>query len=137
MTFMFLLVGTVCVLGAYFAPEIVVAIAPGFRADTEKLALTVLLTRIMFPFLLFVSLAAIVMGALNTRRVFFVRNMAEAVEQGAAYKALHKPWDDDALPDTIREAFGVYAQDAEVRGEMPICGGKLACHDLGCGRRLQ
>lgn len=63
--------------------------------------------------------------------------MAEAVEQGAAYKALHKPWDDDALPDTIREAFGVYAQDAEVRGEMPICGGKLACHDLGCGRRLQ
>lgn len=66
-----------------------------------------------------------------------VEAMAEAVEQGAAYKALHKPWDDDALPDTIREAFGVYAQDAEIRGEIPICGGKLTCHDLRCGRRLQ
>jgi len=79
LTFMFLLVGTVCVLGALFAPEIVIAIAPGFRADPEKLALTVLLTRIMFPFLLFVSLAALVMGALNTRRVFFVPALASAV----------------------------------------------------------
>lgn len=66
-----------------------------------------------------------------------VEAMAEAVEQGDAYKALHKPWDDDALPDTIREAFGVYAQDAEARGELPVCGGKLACFDQKCGRRVQ
>jgi putative peptidoglycan lipid II flippase len=57
----------------------VLAIAPGFRGDPEKLRVTVLLTRIMFPFLLFVSLAALVMGALNTRRVFFVPALAPAV----------------------------------------------------------
>jgi putative peptidoglycan lipid II flippase len=69
----------VCSSDLLFAREIVVAIAPGFLADPEKLALTVLLARIMFPFLLFVSLAALVMGALNTRRVFFVPALAPAV----------------------------------------------------------
>lgn len=63
--------------------------------------------------------------------------MTDAVDQGVAYKALHKPWDDDELPDTIREAFGIYEQDVKICGEMPICDGKLACHDLCCGRRLQ
>jgi putative peptidoglycan lipid II flippase len=79
LTFMLLLVGAVCLLGVVFAPQIVLAIAPGFRGDPVKLATTVLLTRIMFPFLLFVSLAALVMGALNTRRVFFVPALAPAV----------------------------------------------------------
>ena len=78
-TFMLLLVGAFCALGVIFAPQIVLAIAPGFRGDPEKMALTVLLARIMFPFLLFVSLAALVMGALNTRRVFFVPALAPAV----------------------------------------------------------
>lgn len=79
LTFMLLLVGTVCVAGFVFAEQIVTAIAPGFRADPEKLAQTVLLARIMFPFLLFVSLAALLMGALNMRRVFFVPALAPAV----------------------------------------------------------
>jgi putative peptidoglycan lipid II flippase len=39
----------------------------------------VLLTRVMFPFLLFISLAALVMGALNTKRVFFIPALAPAV----------------------------------------------------------
>ena len=63
--------------------------------------------------------------------------MTETVNRGAAYKALYRPWDDTGLSDTIREAFGVHAQDAQACGEMAICSGKLACHDLGCGRRLQ
>jgi putative peptidoglycan lipid II flippase len=79
LTFLVLAVGAVCVLGAVFAPQIVALIAPGFHADPAKFALTVLLARVMFPFLLFVSLAALVMGALNTRRVFFVPALAPAV----------------------------------------------------------
>ncbi|HEY5997985.1 MAG TPA: murein biosynthesis integral membrane protein MurJ [bacterium] len=79
LTLMLLLVGGVCALGMLLAPQIVAAIAPGFLADPPKLAATVLLTRIMFPFLLFVSLAALVMGALNTRRIFFVPALAPAV----------------------------------------------------------
>jgi putative peptidoglycan lipid II flippase len=53
-------------------------IAPGFSGMPEKFSLTVTLTRIMFPFLLFISLAALVMGALNTRRIFFIPALAPA-----------------------------------------------------------
>jgi len=78
-TFLLLVVGAVCLAGILFTPAIVALIAPGFLADPAKLAQTVLLTRVMFPFLLFVSLAALVMGALNTRGVFFVPALAPAV----------------------------------------------------------
>lgn len=77
--FMLAVVGTLCVLGIVFSPAIVTVIAPGFLSSPAKFSLTVLLTRIMFPFLLFVSLAALVMGALNTKRVFFVPALAPAV----------------------------------------------------------
>jgi putative peptidoglycan lipid II flippase len=50
--------------------------APGFAAIPGKLELTTLMTRIMTPFLLLVSLAAAVMGVLNTRRVFFLPAVA-------------------------------------------------------------
>ena len=72
-------VGLICVLGIIFAPAIVTAIAPGFLNMPDKFSLTVLLTRLMFPFLLFISLAAIVMGALNTRRIFFIPAVAPAM----------------------------------------------------------
>ena len=72
-------VGLICVLGIIFTPAIVTAIAPGFLNMPDKFSLTVLLTRLMFPFLLFISLAAIVMGALNTRRIFFIPAVAPAM----------------------------------------------------------
>ncbi|MCX8030676.1 MAG: murein biosynthesis integral membrane protein MurJ [Thermodesulfovibrionales bacterium] len=72
------IVGSVCILGIVFAPIIVSAIAPGFISNPEKFEQTVLLTRIMFPFLLFISFASITMGALNTRGVFFVPALAPA-----------------------------------------------------------
>jgi putative peptidoglycan lipid II flippase len=78
-TFVIVVVGAICVAGIIFAPAIVSAIAPGFLKDPGKFSLTVLLARIMFPFLLMVSLAAIVMGVLNTRGVFFVPALAPAV----------------------------------------------------------
>lgn len=79
-TFIFILifVGVICALGIIFAPAIVSAIAPGFLKEPEKFSNTVLLTRIMFPFLLFISLAALTMGALNTRGVFFIPALAPA-----------------------------------------------------------
>src|SRR4030042_756643 len=72
LTFIFIVVGIVTILGIVFAPFIVSVIAPGFINFPDKFNLTVLLTRIMFPFLLFISLAALVMGALNTKRIFFM-----------------------------------------------------------------
>ena len=73
-------VGMLCILGMVFAPAIVSLIAPGFLKNPEKLATTVLLTRIMFPFLLFISLAAITMGSLNSRGVFFTPALAPATQ---------------------------------------------------------
>ncbi len=79
LTFILIFVGSLCLIGMLFAPQIVTLIAPGFLNNIEKFSQTVLLTRVMFPFLLFISLAALVMGALNTRRVFFVPALAPAL----------------------------------------------------------
>lgn len=78
-SFIIVFVGLVCLAGVIFAPQIVTLIAPGFLKDTEKFAQTVLLTRVMFPFLLFISLAALVMGSLNIQRVFFIPALAPAM----------------------------------------------------------
>jgi putative peptidoglycan lipid II flippase len=66
------LVSFVTVLGILAAPGIVWLLAPGFRDDASKLATTTLLTQIMFPYLTFVSLAALAMGILNSLRSFAV-----------------------------------------------------------------
>ncbi len=60
----------VCILGILAAPWIVSLIAPGFSADAERQALTTMLTRIMFPYLLCIGLAALAMGVLNSVRSF-------------------------------------------------------------------
>ncbi len=64
------------VLGIIFAPWIIATLAPGF--DPAKQALTVTLARIMYPFILMVSLAALVMGMLNARNVFGIPAMASS-----------------------------------------------------------
>jgi putative peptidoglycan lipid II flippase len=79
LTFIIVFVGLICLVGIVFSPALVALIAPGFLSSPDKFSLTVLLTRIMFPFLLFVSLAALVMGALNTRKVFFIPALAPAM----------------------------------------------------------
>jgi putative peptidoglycan lipid II flippase len=64
------------ILGIIFAPWIISVLAFGF--DPDKQALTVTLARIMYPFILLVSLAALVMGMLNARNVFGVPAMASS-----------------------------------------------------------
>lgn len=62
----------VTILGIVFAPFIVRIIAPGFIADPYKLETTVRLCRILFPYILLVSLAAYAMGILNSLKHFTV-----------------------------------------------------------------
>lgn len=69
-----LLLVVVVVLGIFFAGPIVNAIAFGF--DPEKAALAATLTRIMFPFILFVALAALAMGMLNAQEYFAIPQSA-------------------------------------------------------------
>ncbi len=72
-------VGVLCLIGAVFAPQIVDLMFPGFSEIPGKRELTVHLARIMIPFLLFISLAAKAMGALNARGRFAVPSSASAV----------------------------------------------------------
>jgi putative peptidoglycan lipid II flippase len=60
----------VTVTGILVAPWLVQLLAPGFQESPDKLALTTLLARVMFPYLLFISLAALAMGILNSVRAF-------------------------------------------------------------------
>ena len=53
-----------------FTPAIVYIIAPGFYENAEKFDLAVELTRITFPFLLFVSLSSFFSGILNSNNRF-------------------------------------------------------------------
>jgi putative peptidoglycan lipid II flippase len=53
------------VLGEIFMPQVMRVIAPGFEAEPGKFALVVSLTRITFPYLLFISLVALQGGLLN------------------------------------------------------------------------
>ena len=57
-------------LGMIFSPQLVFLFAAGFASSPEKFELTVLLTRIMFPYLIFVSLVAWSMGILNAEGRF-------------------------------------------------------------------
>jgi putative peptidoglycan lipid II flippase len=74
-----LLLVTLCliiILGIFLSPYIVDVIAPGFGKVAGKQELTTLLSKIMFPFLLLVALAALVMGMLNTFRHFGIPAVA-------------------------------------------------------------
>jgi putative peptidoglycan lipid II flippase len=60
-------------LGVIFAPQVIRIIAPGFTG--EKLQLTVHLSRIMLPLVIFRSLSGITQGFLNCHNKFFVPAM--------------------------------------------------------------
>jgi putative peptidoglycan lipid II flippase len=66
----------VSALGVLLAPWIIGMLASGW--DEEKIAFTTTLARILYPFILVVSLAALVMGILNAKKVFFMPAMASS-----------------------------------------------------------
>jgi putative peptidoglycan lipid II flippase len=76
LTFLLLILTVITILGIIFSPLIVRIIAPGFGGIGEKYALTVLLTRIMFPYIFLVSVLALFMGILNSLKHFAAPAMA-------------------------------------------------------------
>ncbi len=59
-------------LGVLFAPGLVRVVAYGFGDVAGKWGLTIFMTRVMFPYLLFITLAALASGILNACGRFFV-----------------------------------------------------------------
>jgi len=70
LTILSLALAVITVLGVLFSPWIVRVQAFGFGGSGMKYDLTVLLTRITFPYILFISLVAFFMGVLNSLRRF-------------------------------------------------------------------
>jgi putative peptidoglycan lipid II flippase len=69
-------VGALTLLGIAASPLLVSTLAPEFTSNPEKFEVTVTMTRIMFPFLLAISWAAISMGILNSLGEFFIPAIA-------------------------------------------------------------
>ena len=75
-----LITGVLVVAGIIFAEPIVrLLVKPEYAANAMKLELTVMLTRIMMPFLTFIALAAAAMGMLNALRHFFIPALSPAM----------------------------------------------------------
>jgi putative peptidoglycan lipid II flippase len=74
-----IVVGLLCLAGIVFAPQLVQLLAPGFHQIPGKFDLAVEMTRIMFPFLLLVALAAQAMGVLNSCGIFGIPALASTM----------------------------------------------------------
>lgn len=71
-TIMFWALLATSLAGIVFAPAIVLLMASGFAQDPLAMSLSVTMTRMMFPYILFMSLVAFAGGILNTWREFRV-----------------------------------------------------------------
>ncbi len=69
----------VTVLGMIFASGVIWLTAGGFTHDPVKLALTVEMLRITFPYILFISLASLIGGVLNTWGLFSIPSFTPTI----------------------------------------------------------
>lgn len=70
------IVTAITVLGIVFAPQIVRLLAKGFASTPGKIELTTYLTRLMFPYLCFISVAALLQAILNAHGRFAISAMS-------------------------------------------------------------
>jgi putative peptidoglycan lipid II flippase len=77
-TVLLLILTATSILGMCFAPVLAKLTALGFANNPEKMQLTIELTRLMFPFILFICLAAFLLAVLNTLHSFFIPAFAPA-----------------------------------------------------------
>jgi len=97
----------VTALGVLAAPLIVLISAPGFTKSPDTFALTVDLTRIVFPYILFISLTALAAGILNTWSRFMVPAFTPVLLNVAMIlaAAVAAPWFD---PPVLALAWGAF-----------------------------
>ena len=76
LTFILILLSALCMLGM---PWLMYVLAPGFADTAEKFDLAVLMSRIAFPYLLCMSLVALLSGVLNTFGKFVESSLVSVV----------------------------------------------------------
>ena len=70
MSFLLVILLAVTALFIIFMPQLMVVLAPGFSDDPVKFELTVALTRITMPYIIFISLVSLLGGVLNSSDKF-------------------------------------------------------------------
>jgi putative peptidoglycan lipid II flippase len=106
-TMLFAVLMAVAALGVLGAPLVILVVAPGFSATPDKFALTVDLMRIVFPYIVFMSLVALAAGVLNTWSRFMLPAFTPALLNVAMILAavFAAPWFD---PPIIALAWGAF-----------------------------
>jgi putative peptidoglycan lipid II flippase len=74
-----IILGIITVLGMLFARQVVAVVAPGFSSNPQIIDLTVHLMRIMFPTVVIMGVAGILMGILNSYNHFRLPALAPIV----------------------------------------------------------
>lgn len=88
-----LITGVLAALGYFFSPELVALFAPKFVENPELYSITVEYTKQLMPFFPMVSVAAVLMGVLNSQGVFFWPAFASALfNAGTIVIALLGAW---------------------------------------------
>ncbi|MBN2643899.1 MAG: murein biosynthesis integral membrane protein MurJ [Desulfuromonadaceae bacterium] len=78
-TLLIVVMATVTAAGILLAPVLVHLVGQGFETVPGKMALTIELTRLMFPYIFFVSLLAFMTGILNVYGHFFIPALSPLV----------------------------------------------------------
>jgi len=101
----------ICVIGILGSPWLVKGIAAGFSQIPGKLELTDALNRIMFPYILFVSLLALLTGVLNVYGHFFLPSFSHVMLNLALIASAFMAHEFFEVPITAL-AYGVLAGGA-------------------------
>jgi len=103
--------GTVVILGIIFSPQIINLFAPGFTGDQYTVA--VLMNRLMFPYLFFISLTSFFIGILYSQKSFAIPATSQielnlVIALAAIF--LYKFFDIPILSLTVGVLFGGFLQ---------------------------
>ncbi|MDR3124416.1 MAG: murein biosynthesis integral membrane protein MurJ [Endomicrobium sp.] len=77
-TVLLLILVIISILGMLFSSALTKIVVWGFSDNPEKMQITIELTRLMFPFIVFICLAAFFLAILNTLHSFFIPALAPA-----------------------------------------------------------
>jgi putative peptidoglycan lipid II flippase len=92
MAVLLVLLAAITAAAIVWMPQVVAVLAPGFRDDPAKFALAVTLTRITFPYLLFITLVTLLSGVLNAADRFAAPAAAPVLLNVAIVAALALAW---------------------------------------------
>lgn len=74
-----LILTVIVILGIIFSDYLIIISAPGFSESPEKLQLSCTLLRIMFPYILFISLSSLCSSVLNSYNCFFIPSFSPSL----------------------------------------------------------